>query len=124
LPPTHANESQHWLLLVQLKSVPRHLTRQRAPSQPVPEQQKGAAPFAPHAWRGPAQPDSQVPCPAASMEQPRPSQQSPLESHEPPLAMQRGGPQIPPTQAPLQHAAPLVVHEVPSDRQPNEHRLF
>jgi hypothetical protein len=93
-------------------------------AQPVPEQQKGAVPFAPQVASTPTQPDWHWPRPVASTMQPRPSQQSPLESHEPPLAMQRGGPQIPPTHAPLQQSAPLVVHEVPSARQPNEHRPF
>jgi hypothetical protein len=45
-------------------------------------------------------------------------------SHAPPAAMQRGGPQTPPMQAPLQQAALVLEQLVPSERQPAPQRPF
>jgi hypothetical protein len=120
-PPVQVRPSQHWFSAVQCRPTPRQVVTQ-TPEQLVPEQQNGAFPLAPHASSTRAQPGWQIPRPSAPRAQPRSSQHSTLDWQAPPAAMQRGGPQIPPTQAPLQQLAPSLVHEAPSARQPNEQR--
>jgi hypothetical protein len=122
-PPTQAKPSQHWLLLVQLRSVPRHAGTHAPSEQVVPAQQIGGCPEAPHGASGPAQVDWQVPLPFDPTMQPRASQQSAVVSQAPPASMQRGGPQTSPMHAPLQHSVSLFFrHELPSARQPREQR--
>ncbi len=125
LPFTQAKPSQHSLVLLQLRSIPRQVkTHTPSGAHIAPEQQKGPGPDLTQAPSCVAHVARHVPGPLAFKLHPRPSQQLPLVSQAPPASMHRGGPQTPPMQAPPQHAAPFGVHGLLFARHPSEHRPF
>jgi len=118
-PFMHARPSQHSLSLLHVRSIPWQTSKQRPKRHSLPEQHAEGWPSAPQGSFLIAQPGTQVPCGPTVRSQLNWSQHSPFSRHPSLAALQRGGPHVPPTHAPLQHLRDNDLQEAPSARHPS-----